>query len=115
MLTEKAEYYKIRKTEHIHFTEPMEREANYMCNLSEGVYERGYAAGILLGEQRGIQQGMQQGMQKGMQQGMQKGMQQGRTALLYELVQSGILNVRQASEKAEMPVEEFLRRMKEYR
>ena len=102
MLTEKAEYYKIRKTEHIHFTEPMEREANYMCNLSEGVYERGYAAGILLGEQRGIQQGMQQGMQ------------QGRTALLYELVQSGILNVRQASEKAEMPVEEFLRRMKEY-
>ena len=102
MLTEKADYYKIRKTEHIHFTEPMEREANYMCNLSEGVYERGYAAGILLGEQRGIQQGMQQGMQ------------QGRTALLCELVQSGILNVRQASQRAELTEEEFLRRMKEY-
>ena len=86
----------------IHFTEPMEREANYMCNLSEGVYERGYAAGILLGEQRGIQQGMQQGMQ------------QGRTALLCELVQSGILNVRQASQRAELTEEEFLRRMKEY-
>ncbi len=46
---------------HIEMNRTMEREVEQMCNLSQGV------------EQRGIQKGIQRGIQKGIQEGMKKG------------------------------------------
>ena len=52
-----------------------------MCNLSEGVWEKGlmdgYEKGLELGTQQGIEQGLQQGMEQGLQRGMERGLQQG--------------------------------------
>ena len=94
----------------IRFTEPMEKEAEHMCNLSQGVYEKGFSAGIQDGMQRGMQRGLQQGMQRGLQQGMQRG----EMKMLYDLVKMGWLSIPQASEKAKLPEEVFLKNMKEY-
>ena len=90
----------------IEFNERIEKEAEDVCNLSEGVFEKAYAAGTKAGIENGLRQGIEQGMQQGMQ--------QGRTALLFELVQSGLLSVPQASEKAELTEEEFLKKMKAF-
>ena len=46
---------------HIEMNRTMEREVEQMCNLSQGV------------EQRGIQKGIQKGIEKGIQEGMKKG------------------------------------------
>ena len=46
---------------YIEMNRTMEREVEQMCNLSQGV------------EQRGIQKGIQRGIQKGIQEGMKKG------------------------------------------
>ena len=40
-------------------TEEGRREAGNMCNLGEGIWERGVEAGIQQGIQTGIQQGLQ--------------------------------------------------------
>ena len=48
-----------------------------MCNLSQGIVERGIAQGMERGMAQGIEKGMAQGMEKGMAQGMEKGMAQG--------------------------------------
>ena len=45
-----------------------------MCNLSEGVYDRGFDKGVLLGMNKGRDEGMALGMDKGMALGMDKGM-----------------------------------------
>ena len=46
----------------ISMTDQFEREVFEMCNLSEGILERG------------IEQGMQQGIEQGIEQGMQRGL-----------------------------------------
>ena len=78
----------------IEFNERIEKEAETLCNLSEGVYEKGFTAGAL--------------------QGMQQGMQQGRTETFYNLVRLGYLSIPQALEQLNISEEEFLRKMKEY-
>lgn len=40
-----------------------------MCNLGQGVYEKGKRAGELQGIKQGIQQGIEQGLQQGIEQG----------------------------------------------
>ena len=82
----------------IEFNERIEKEAEDVCNLSEGVYEKGFTAGA----------------QQGIQQGMQQGMQQGRTETFYDLVRLGYLSIPQASEQLNISEEEFLRKMKEF-
>ena len=79
----------------IKFSEPIKKEAEYMCNLSQGVLERG----IRLGEQRGEQWGRERG----------------RAETFYGLVRSGLLKVPQAAAQLELSEEEFLRRMQEYK
>ena len=54
----------------ISMTDQFEREVFEMCNLSEGILERGIEQGM----QQGIEQGIEQGMQQGIEQGMQRGL-----------------------------------------
>ena len=44
-----------------------------MCNLSQGIVEKGLAEGMA----KGMEQGLEQGLAKGMEQGLAKGMEQG--------------------------------------
>ncbi len=61
----------------ISMTDQFEREVFEMCNLSEGILERGIEQGMQQGIEQGIEQGMQQGIEQGMQQGIEQGMQRG--------------------------------------
>ncbi|WP_304775014.1 hypothetical protein [uncultured Faecalibaculum sp.] len=49
--------------------EHVEEEVLDMCNLGQGVYEKGKRAGELQGIKQGIQQGIEQGLQQGIEQG----------------------------------------------
>jgi predicted transposase YdaD len=56
----------IMKTEYgIPVTRKMEEEVNYMCNLGQGIYERGEASGeargVKIGEARGVKIGENRG------------------------------------------------------
>ena len=55
-----------------------EKEVSDMCNLSEGVYDRGFDNGVILGMNKGRDEGMALGMDKGMALGMDKGIALGR-------------------------------------
>ena len=48
-----------------------------MCNLSQGIVERGIAQGMERGIAQGIEKGIAQGMERGIAQGMERGMAQG--------------------------------------
>jgi predicted transposase YdaD len=39
----------------------MEEEVNYMCNLGQGIYERGEESGVKIGEARGVKIGEARG------------------------------------------------------
>ena len=47
-----------------------------MCNLSEGIEQRGIEKGIQQGIKEGIQQGIQQGIEQGIEQGTRQGVRQ---------------------------------------
>jgi hypothetical protein len=48
----------IMKNEYsIPITRKMEEEVNYMCNLGQGIYERGEERGVKIGEERGVKIG----------------------------------------------------------
>ena len=48
-----------------------------MCNLSQGIVERGIAQGMERGIAQGMERGIAQGMERGIAQGMEKGIAQG--------------------------------------
>ena len=79
----------------IKFSEPIKKEAEYMCNLSQGVLEKGIRLGRAEGEQRGIERG--------------------RLEAFYGLVHSGLLSAALAAAQLGLSEEEFLRRMNEYK
>ena len=62
----------------IEMTTSLEEEVDTMCNLSEGIEERGI--------EKGIKQGMEQGMEKGMEKGIEKGMAESRMETAVELM-----------------------------
>ena len=69
-------------------TETFESEVREMCNLSEGVLE------------------------KGIQRGIQRGMEQGREITLVELVNDGTISLDEAAKKAGLTADEFREVMK---
>lgn len=75
----------------IEMTYEMEEEVEKMCNLSQGVFDRG------------LQKGIQQGRQEGVQEGMQKGMQQGTLAAIQNLIESLNLTFDQAVAALKIP------------
>ena len=61
----------------IQMSERVEEEVAQMCNLSQGIVERGIAQGMERGIAQGMERGIAQGMERGMAQGIEKGMAQG--------------------------------------
>ena len=84
-------------------TEEARKEAGSMCNLGEGIWERGVEAGI----QQGIQTGIQQGIQTGIQQGIQTGIQQGQTQVIVQLIRNGTISVEAGAEVLKKSPEEM--------
>ena len=65
----------------IPMTENVEREVEQMCNLSEGIYDRG------------LQQGLSQGLQKGLSQGREEGFADGISQVISQGKPYGIKNM----------------------
>ena len=80
-------------------TEEGRREAGSMCNLGEGIWERGVEAGI--------QQGIQTGIQQGIQTGIQQGIQQGQTQIIVQLIRNGTISVESGAEMLKKSTEEM--------
>jgi predicted transposase YdaD len=51
----------------------MEEEVNYMCNLGQGIYERGEERGVKIGEERGVKIGEERGVKIGEERGVKIG------------------------------------------
>ena len=68
-------------------TEEARKEAGSMCNLGEGIWERGVEAGI--------------------QQGIQTGIQQGQTQIIVQLIQNGTISVEAGAEMLKKSREEM--------
>ena len=78
----------LEKEFQIPMTEKMETEVEYMCNLSDGVE------------------------QKGIQKGIEIGIEQGKLVTLCGLVHDNILSLEEAAKRMDITVEEFLKSMK---
>lgn len=76
-----------------------------MCNLSEGIFEKGIQAGIA--------RGMETGIAKGRAEGMAAGEAIGRMKALFDLVRNGTLTMSVAAEAAAMEPSEFERQYNE--
>ena len=68
---------------YIDMTEEIDQEVSSMCNLSEGIFEKGIQAGIA------------------------KGREVGRLEVLFDLVKDGTLTISVAAEAADMEPSEF--------
>ena len=62
----------------IKMSRTIESEVSKMCNLSEGVYERGLEKGILQGIARGREEGIARGREEGIARGREEGIARGR-------------------------------------
>ncbi len=82
-----------------------------MCNLSEGIWERGLNEGREQGRQEGRKQGRQegrkQGRQEGREQGRQEGIRIGEVKNLIKLVERNIITKEQAYEVTTLTPKEF--------
>ena len=92
-----------------------------MCNLSEGIFEKGIQAGIVRGHAEGMEtgivrgraEGMEAGIAKGRAEGMEAGEAIGRMKVLFGLVRNGTLTISMAAEAAAMEPSEFERQYSE--
>ena len=77
-----------------------------MCNLSQGIVERGIAQGMERGIAQGMERGMAQGMEKGMAQGMEKGAFSATLDSLRRLIANAGMSAEQAMNVLEIPAAE---------
>ncbi len=52
--------------------ESVRKDVKAMCNLSEGIWEKGLEKGLAQGMEKGLEKGLAQGLEKGLAQGMEK-------------------------------------------
>ena len=86
-----------------------------MCNLSEGIWERGLNEGREQGRQEGREQGRQEGREQGRQEGREQGRQEGirigedrgEVKNLIKLVERNIITKEQAYEVTTLTPKEF--------
>ena len=98
----------------IQMSERVEEEVAQMCNLSQGIVERGIAQGIERGIAQGIERGIAQGIEKGIAQGMERGIAQGvekgafsaTLASLRRLIANAGMSAEQAMNVLEIPASE---------
>lgn len=62
---------------------------NVMCNLSEGIYQRGREEGILQGREQGILQGREEGILQGKKQGILQGKEEGLLLAAKKMIENG--------------------------
>ena len=93
----------------IDMTEEIDQEVSCMCNLSEGIFEKGIQAGIV----KGRAEGMDAGIAKGRAEGIAAGEAIGRMKTLFDLVRNGTLTISAAAEAAAMKPSEFERQYNE--
>ena len=86
---------------YIDMTEEIDQEVSSMCNLSEGIFEKGIQAGIAKGRSEGRTEGMAAGEAIG------------RMKALFDLVRNGTLTISMAAEAAAMEPSEFERQYSE--
>ena len=79
-------------------TKKFEREVLRMCNLSYAVMEEGRI----------------QGRRQGLQQGRKQGRIQGQLETLNKLIKKGKLSIEDAADSANMTVEDFLKKKKDF-
>ena len=77
-----------------------------MCNLSQGIVEKGIAQGMERGMAQGMEKGMAQGMEKGMAQGMEKGAFSATLDSLRRLIANAGMSAEQAMNVLEIPAAE---------
>ena len=77
-----------------------------MCNLSQGIVEKGIAQGMERGIAQGMERGMAQGMEKGMAQGMEKGAFSATLDSLRRLIANAGMSAEQAMNVLEIPASE---------
>ena len=77
-----------------------------MCNLSQGIVEKGIAQGMERGIAQGMERGMAQGMEKGMAQGMEKGAFSATLDSLRRLIANAGMSAEQAMNVLEIPAAE---------
>ena len=86
-----------------------------MCNLSQGILERGIEEGMERGLQQGVERGLRQGLERGLRQGVEQGLQQGernakrRTARNLAEMGMAVEQIAQAVQEPVGLVEEWLR------
>lgn len=90
----------------IAMSEPMEEEVAQMCNLSQGIVEKGLAEGLAKGMEQGMVKGMEQGLAKGMEQGMAKGIFDANMGSIRAMVSELHLTVEQAMNVLKIPQNE---------
>ncbi len=78
-----------------------------MCNLSEGIWERGLNEGREQGRQEGREQGRQEGREQGRQEGIRIGEDRGEVKNLIKLVERNIITKEQAYEVTTLTPKEF--------
>ena len=83
----------------IPMTEEFESKVTHMCNLSEGVWEKG----LMDGYEKGLELGTQQGMEQGLQQGMERGLRLGMAGALANLMQNTGCSPEQAMDMLGVP------------
>ena len=64
----------------------LRKDVNTMCNLSEGIEERGIEKGI----EKGLAMGIAQGVEQGIFQGIEQGMEQQTVHLILSMYKNGI-------------------------
>ena len=84
-----------------------------MCNLSEGVYDRGFDKGVILGMNKGRDEGMALGMDKGRMEGIALGRDEGiaigmdnsTLAAIKNMMNNMHITAKQAMDILEVPAE----------
>lgn len=81
----------------IPMTQKMERGMNAMCNLSDGVFQRGM--------EKGIEKGIEKGMEKGILEGRQQGIEQNVISSIRNVMDSLGVSLEQAMDILKIPSE----------
>ena len=90
----------------IAMSEPIEEEVAQMCNLSQGIVEKGRAEGMAKGRAEGMAKGRAEGMAKGRAEGMAKGIFDANIGSIRAMVSELHLTVEQAMNVLKIPPSE---------
>ena len=71
----------IREISDIPIEEKFRKDVSVMCNLSQGIEEKGIA--------KGIEQGIEQGIEKGLAKGREEGLAKGEAGLIMKMYKNG--------------------------